>query len=373
MNQMKILAIDIGTGTQDILLFDSNQAVENSIQLVMPAPTVIASHRIRAATTAGNSLVLTGTNMGGGPVTGAVREHIDAGFPVHATPTAAITFDDDLDMVLAMGINIVAKDEAARLPGTRVVLGDLDLSMVRRALEAFEVDPRWDALAVAVFDHGNSPPGYSDRKFRFDHLRQQVIGSQREVISFVYLADEVPNYLTRMKAVVDTAGNDTPLLLMDTAEAAVLGSLEDPHVAAQQCKVVANLGNEHTLAFHLHDSTILGIFEHHTHLLSQKRLEEHLQALVHGEIDGDGVWSEHGHGAIVVQGGENIGFLSVIGPMRGILEGSDLKPYFATPHGSMMLAGSFGLIRGWAERMPSHRDEILTALRTVGDGMGDAH
>ena len=34
---MKILAIDVGTGTQDILLFDSRRAVENSVQLVMPA------------------------------------------------------------------------------------------------------------------------------------------------------------------------------------------------------------------------------------------------------------------------------------------------------------------------------------------------
>ena len=365
--------MDIGTGTQDILLFDSSQAVENSIQLVMPAPTVIAAHRVRVATAAGSSLVLTGTNMGGGPVTGAVQEHIAAGFSVYATPTAAVTIDDDLEMVRRMGLTIVSDEEAARLPGTGVTLGDLDLSMVRRALEAFEVDPRWDALAVAVFDHGNSPPGYSDRKFRFDHLRQQVLGSQREVISFVYLAEEVPDYLTRMKAVADAAGEEGPLLLMDTAEAAVLGSLEDPHVAAQQCKVVANLGNEHTLAFHLHDTTIWGIFEHHTHLLSRERLEQHLQDLVHGEIDGDTVWREQGHGAIVVQGGENLGFLSVIGPMRGILEGSDLKPYFATPHGSMMLAGCFGLIRAWAERMPSRRDEILSALRTVGEGLGHSH
>jgi uncharacterized protein (DUF1786 family) len=369
---MKILAIDIGTGTQDILLFDSSRAVENSVQLVMPAPTVIAAQRVRAATTAGDSLVLTGTNMGGGPVTGAVREHIAAGFSVHVTPAAAVTFDDDLEMVRKMGITIVSEEETARLPGTRVTLGDLDLSMVRRALEAFEVNPRWDALAVAVFDHGNSPPGYSDRKFRFDHLRQQVLGSQREVISFVYLAQEVPDYLTRMRAVADTAGNDAPLLLMDTAEAAVLGSLEDPHVAAQQCKVVANLGNEHTLAFHLHDTTIWGIFEHHTHLLSRERLEQHLQDLVRGGIDGDAVWREQGHGAIVVEGGEELGFLSVIGPMRGMLEGSYLNPYFATPHGSMMLAGSFGLIRGWAERMPSRREEILAALRTTGEEQGNA-
>ena len=370
---MKILAIDIGTGTQDIVLFDSDRAVENSIQLVMPAPTVIAARRVRAATASGSHLVLTGVNMGGGPVTGAVREHIASGLAAYATPAAAVTFDDDLEMVREMGIVIVSEEEAERLTGTRVKLGDLDLGMVGRALQAFEVDPQWDALAVAVFDHGNAPPGYSDRKFRFDHLREQVLGDKQELISFLYLANEAPDYLTRMKAVADTAGDETPLLLMDTAEAAVLGSLEDPHVAEQSCKVVANLGNEHTLAFHLHDTTIMGIFEHHTHVLSRERLERHLLDLASGELDGDAVWREQGHGAVVVQGGEKLGFLSVIGPMRGMLEGSRLGPYFATPHGAMMLAGSFGLIRGWAERMPSRREEILKALRTVGEEQAHSH
>ena len=370
---MKILALDIGTGTQDILLFDSSHAIENCVQLVMPAPTVIAARRVDAATKTGNPIILTGTNMGGGPVTGAIQNHIAHGLSVYATPEAAITFDDDLEMVRKMGLTIVDIRETEQLTGTHVILGDLDVSMVKRALEAFDVDPSWDAIAVAVFDHGNSPPGYSDRKFRFDHLREQVLSNQQDIVSFIYLADEIPEYLTRMKAVAHTVGKDMPLLLMDTAEAAVLGSLEDPHVAEQQCKVVANIGNEHTLAFHMHENSILGIFEHHTHLLSQERLENYLEELVDGKIDGDMVWSDHGHGAIVIQGEESLNFLSVIGPMRGILENSKLRPYFATPHGSMMMAGSFGLIRGWAERMPSDREEILNALRTVGESTGHFH
>ena len=364
---MKILAIDVGTGTQDILLFDSQRAVENSLQLVMPAPTVIAAQRVRDATSARRGVVLTGVNMGGGPVTGALADHLASGLSAFATPSAAVTFDDDLDAVRRMGVIIVSEEESDGLPGRQVRLADLDLGMVQRALEAFEVAPEWDALAVAVFDHGNAPPGYSDRRYRFDHLRTQVEAGDSEVTSFLYLADEVPDYLTRVRAVVDTAPGDTPLLLMDTAEAAVLGSLEDPHVAEQDCKVVANLGNEHTLAFHLHGAVIQGILEHHTHVLTRERLEQHLLDLATGAIDGDAVWREQGHGAIVVSGCEELGFLSVIGPMRGMMEGSRLRPYFATPHGSMMLAGAFGLVRGWAERMPSHREEIMRALRTVGE------
>jgi len=48
---MLILAADIGTGTQDILLFDSEKKVENSLLMVMPAPTQVTAEKVRKATT----------------------------------------------------------------------------------------------------------------------------------------------------------------------------------------------------------------------------------------------------------------------------------------------------------------------------------
>src|SRR6476659_4159294 len=109
--QMRILCIDVGTGTQDILLFDSSQAIENSIQLVMPSPTQIGSRRVKAATAAGHALLLAGVTMGGGPGAWAVEDHIKAGLPVYATPDAGRTFDDDLDRVSAMGVRIVTPED----------------------------------------------------------------------------------------------------------------------------------------------------------------------------------------------------------------------------------------------------------------------
>ena len=61
---MLILAIDIGGGTQDILLFDSLKTVENCVKMVMPSPTIALSQKIRAATTKKRSLLFTGVNMG---------------------------------------------------------------------------------------------------------------------------------------------------------------------------------------------------------------------------------------------------------------------------------------------------------------------
>ena len=47
---MQILTVDIGTGTQDILLFDSERGPENCLKLVMPSPTLLIRGRIQRAT-----------------------------------------------------------------------------------------------------------------------------------------------------------------------------------------------------------------------------------------------------------------------------------------------------------------------------------
>ena len=70
-----------------------------------------------------------------------------------------------------------------------------------RALAAFEVEDGFDGLALGCLDHGAAPPGYSDRLFRFDHLRRVVEGSN-DLRAFAYLPEEVPEYLTRARAML---------------------------------------------------------------------------------------------------------------------------------------------------------------------------
>src|SRR5256886_15708180 len=111
---IRILAVDVGTGTQDILLFESGKTIENCFKMVMPSPTVIVAERIKHATRRGQPLLLTGVTMGGGPCHWAARDHALAGFPVAVTPEAGRTFDDDLSMVEQMGFEIIDIDEAKR-------------------------------------------------------------------------------------------------------------------------------------------------------------------------------------------------------------------------------------------------------------------
>jgi uncharacterized protein (DUF1786 family) len=361
----RILAVDVGTGTQDILVFEGGTLVENSVQLIMPSPTVIAAERVKQATAAKARLLITGVTMGGGPVAWAVDAHLKAGLAVFATADAARTFDDDLTRVAAMGVQLIDADEASRRVGDlHVEFRDLYLSEVIQALNAFGVAADFDALAVAVFDHGAAPPGYSDRRFRFDYLKEQVDRGAR-LEAFGFLGDAIPERMTRMHAVAAGSGwGDRPgLFLMDTGPAAVLGALDDPKVRAADRALLVNLGNFHTLAFLLDEGRIHGLFEHHTGELTPEELERYLEQLAEGTISNDEVFDDMGHGALELGApGWTPDLMAVTGPRRRMLEGSHLRPYFAVPHGDMMIAGCFGLLRALAHHLPEFAGSIEGVL-----------
>ena len=46
---MRVLSIDIGTGTQDILLLDTRLGIENGCKMVVPSPTMIVRRQIQEA------------------------------------------------------------------------------------------------------------------------------------------------------------------------------------------------------------------------------------------------------------------------------------------------------------------------------------
>jgi uncharacterized protein (DUF1786 family) len=370
---MRVLAVDVGTGTQDIVLFDSEQPVENALQLVMPSPTQIAAGRIRSATAAGEPVVLTGVIAGGGPCHWALEDHLRAGLPAYATPQAAATFDDDPDRVRAMGVTLVSEDEAARLPGRRVRLRDLDLDAIRTALAAFDVPPRFDGIAVGCLDHGAAPPGYSDRLFRFDHLRR-VVEQRNDLRAFAYLPEELPAYLTRARTLLDSVAGEAPAVFLDTGPAAALGALQDPALAAQPEQCVINLGNMHALCFHLRGTTIVALYEHHTGEVTPEHLEDFTERLLEGRLPHEDVFGSKGHGVYyALPGGTSERLrVAVTGPQRGKLRGSRLDPYFAAPHGDMMVAGCFGLLWGFAERYPEHSEAILERLGLAGSRLAAA-
>lgn len=380
--RLRVLAVDVGTGTQDILLFDSDKTIENCFQLIMPSPTVMVAERIHRATAQGRPVLLTGRTMGGGPSGWAARDHAQAGFPCYATADAARTLDDDLTAVTDLGLTIVDDAEAQRLLAMRgteiehIVMRDFDGAALQSALAVFGIDTAVDVVAVAAFDHGAAPPGYSDRRFRFEYI-EEAVRQRPDAAAFAYPAQALPPDLTRLAAIVEDAatyrmaGADylLPVYVMDTGAAALLGALDDEMVRAHDDALIVNIGNFHTLAFHVRRGRILSLFEHHTGLLDRVRLEDYLAALTDGSLTNERVFEESGHGALILEpreafasGQGRVPFLAVTGPRREILRGSALQPYEAVPHGDMMLAGCFGLLRALAaldERYAAPVERVL--------------
>ena len=367
---MKILTIDIGTGTQDIYLYDSRLDIENGYRFVLPSPTMQVRKVIKQAIVNQSDIVLCGYLMGGGPNTWAVEEALRSGLQVYATEEAARTLDDDLQIITQMGIKLISEDELKALPEKvkRIWLHEFDFGRLQKAFSLLGITMVDLALvSVAVFDHGQAPKGMSDRKFRFEFLESRMREKKR-LNAFAWRADQLPMHLTRMRSVVAAAGELLcPLMLMDTAPAAILGAALDPAFQLHERNLVVNIGNGHTLACRFGKEGVEGLLEHHTGCLNPQKLDELLLEFAKGSLTNEGVFADHGHGALTLSklplpmDHADFNFL-VTGPRQNMVKASNLKPRFAAPFGDMMLTGCFGQLAAAAELYPNLQEPIRESL-----------
>jgi uncharacterized protein (DUF1786 family) len=300
------------------------------------------------------------------------------------TPNAAATINDELDKVEKLGIKIVSEDEAQSLRSKveSLELKDFDFPLISKTFADYGVSlDDLAAVAVAVFDHGNAPAGVSDRQFRFDYLDERI-KAKNSLSAFAYLSNDIPEIMTRLQSVVNSAGGlPCPLVVMDTAPAAILGANFDPAVAKRERKIIVNVGNFHTLAFRLGDG-IEGVFEHHTGEIDLPKLENYIRALADGSLKHQDIFDDMGHGALVYgknpfEFGKDEFDIVVTGPRRSMFQTADhgpkteshrpsstvLRPYFAAPFGDMMIAGCFGLLVATAEILPDVTESVRGSLR----------
>jgi uncharacterized protein (DUF1786 family) len=337
---IRILAVDVGAGTQDILVYDSGRTPENCFRLVMPSRTQIVGRRIRAATASRGAIHLTGTIMGGGESGFAVADHLAAGLRVTATPDAARTLHNRPERVREIGV-VIQEDPAP--DAIQIELGDIDLTATAEALALFGVEVP-EVVAVAVQDHGFRP-GAGNNEVRFEYLQSLIDGGGR--LSSMIFRDP-PAGMTRMEAVASAIPG---VYLMDTGAAAVLGALSDPLVAravVETGAILVNVGNMHTFATLVKGRRLYGLFEHHTGGITAEVIDELVTRLRNGAIDGATFHRDFdGHGAALDPAYAAEGpftFVAVTGPNRAIAR--PMGYHEAAPHGDMMLTGSFGLVEG---------------------------
>jgi len=334
---MRILAIDIGAGTQDILLFDSRQKAENCISLVLPTPSKFFAEKLK---TIKSDVYIHGDTIGGGSLGRAIVHHLQKGYRVLMEESAAYSIRNDLDEVRTMGIGVGKKPEVDHFQDLEI--REIDLRLFERFLSNFGEDFQVDVIAIAVQDHGVSPKGVSDRAFRFENMERMLRRDNRPE-TFHFLEDSIPDHCLRMKSAVAAVRrfSSVRVLVMDTAISAVLGCLEE----ASGPSLIVNVGNGHTIAALLVEKKIEGLYEQHTHELTPEKMEHDLRLFVRGELEGNKVFRENGHGAVTLKPLPGVFQVIVTGPNRDLFRKTSFKFIYAAPGGNTMMTGPMGLVR----------------------------
>jgi len=245
-----------------------------------------------------------------------------------------------LDEVKSMGIEVGEKPETDHFQ--ELEIREVDLPLFEKFLSNFGGDLKVDVIAIAVQDHGVSPKGVSDRAFRFGNMERMLRRNNRPE-TFHFLEDSMPDYYLRMKSAVAAVkrSSSVQVLVMDTALSAILGCVEETRGPS----LIVNVGNGHTIAALLIEKKVEGLYEHHTHELTPEKLEHDLRLFVRGELDGEKVFKENGHGAVTLKPLPGVFPVIVTGPNRDLFRKTTFKFIYAAPGGNTMMTGPMGLVR----------------------------
>ncbi len=345
---MKILAIDVGTGTQDIIYYNTEKEVENSIKVVLPSPHILIAQKIKNIN---NDIYFEGNIMGGGKLKNAILEHMEKGYNVAMESYCAKTIRDDLKQVESYGIEVVYdedKNSKKYKDYTRISLNDIDIDKLAGFLKEYDLDFDFDYIAVAVQDHGYNE-NMGDRDFRFEKIREKLENPLKPEEFGWY--GNIPEYYSRMKSVENKLKNETNWqirntpLIMDTKFASICGMCYDEEALKLNSYIVMDIGNGHTTVASIENGKIQGVFEHHTSSLTGESLERYVKKLANGTLTNEEIYNDHGHGAHVINPISNIEKVIVSGPKRSLIEKTSLDYHHACPGGDVMMTGTIGLIK----------------------------
>jgi uncharacterized protein (DUF1786 family) len=349
---VKVLALDIGTGTEDVLLFDSQKKnIENCIKLVLPSPSPVFAAKVREATQLHKDIFVKGDIIGGGAFSNALREHVEKGLRALITEKAAYTVRNDLDEVGQLGIEIIKdENEPEGFQGETLTVEEINLQQLQKFLTGFgETFSDINVVAIAVQDHGVFPKGTSNRRFRIQKIRD-LLKDNPKPENLAFTEEEISPCFLRMKSAAQASKRQLPkaqVLLMDTAPDAILGCIKDPAVETVDLVLAVNVGNGHTMAAIISQGEIIGVMEHHTRLLTPQKIERLLVDFADGKLTDEQVFKDNGHGLFFLKeppSFSRIQKIAATGPNRSLLSDTKLPVHFAAPAGDVMMTGPVGLV-----------------------------
>lgn len=339
------LMIDIGAGTMDVMCYMPAEGLHYKAVVASPVRTLAA--QIEATT---GDLIVTGVEMGGGPVTAALQKRAQSA-RVRVSRSAASTFHHDPERVAAMGFEIAANDTltaaANQGTGTAIELRDLDVERVQGIVAGFGIAFEFEAVAICAQDHGAAPAGVSHLDFRHQLMSAQLERNPH-AHTLLYAADAIPAAFNRLAAIAQTAARmpTRAVYVMDSGMAAIVGASQDPSLEDKGTAIVLDVATSHTVGAVIQADELLGSFEYHTHDITRPRLEQLIHDLPEGRLDHETILAEGGHGAFLRSspGFDRVEAIVATGPKRRLIDGTRLPITWGAPWGDNMMTGCVGLL-----------------------------
>ena len=347
----RFLMVDIGAGTMDVLWYDNQTDLHYKAVVKSPVRYVAE----KAAQLPGN-LVITGSEMGGGPITQILKQRAKEADVVMSV-SAAATLHHNLETVRSWGIKILDDEKVEALYGNKkystVVLNDLDPARLRQIVESFGVPFSFDAVAICAQDHGVPPAGVSHLDFRHNLFKTHLKENPQPHV-LLYRSDEVPGVMNRLQSIAKSAGAlaTDEIYVMDSGMAAILGGSMDLLARERDRIVILDVATSHTVGAAMIGEDIAGFFEYHTQDITLERLEELILDLCAGKLAHHQVLEEGGHGAYLRKAVDyqTVEVTLATGPKRRLVEPSKLQISFGAPWGDNMMTGTVGLLEALRRR-----------------------
>ncbi len=347
----KFLLVDIGAGTMDILYFDGSD--RQHYKAVIQSPVLSIA---RIVENCPGNLLLTGVEMGGGPITGVLK-HRARHHDVAISVSAAATLNHDLEKISSWGIHVLddqsAEDLKADNDYSHFYLADLDIDRLEKLIKGFDVPFSFDAVAVCAQDHGVPPQGVSHLDYRHN-MFAGLLDKDPFPHVLLYAKNEVPGNLNRLKSIA-AAASAIPakeVYVMDSGMAAILGASMDHAARAKEKIMVLDVATSHTLGAALVKGELAGFFEYHTSDITSGRLEFLIKEQADGTLRHEQILAEGGHGAYTRKtvGFKELEAIIATGPKRNIIAESKLDITWGAPMGDNMMTGTVGLLEAIRRR-----------------------
>ncbi len=341
----RVLTVDIGAGTMDVLYCDIRRS--EHFKAVVRSPVASLARQVE---TAAGKLLIIGQEMGGGAVSRAVKKRARE-TEVVMSLSASPTIHHDLERVRSAGIRVV-EDEAARAmarEGNHSVIefGDLPIDRLREIVGGFDIPFSFDVMGVCAQDHGVPSDGDSHLDHRHRHFRK-ILEATPFPHALLHRAEEVPSDMSRLRAIAGSAQSlpTEEVYVMDSGMAAILGASMDPRVKRTKNALVLDVATSHTVGAAMQGEELAGFFEYHTEDVTLERLEALLVDLANGDLSHERILSEGGHGAYTRRsfGFENTDIILATGPRRALVEPSRLPIELGAPLGDNMMTGTAGIL-----------------------------